>query len=124
MSNDPFAEVFSSEGFAAAYKRKLKPPTRGELQAEREAHAATRNPLAVMGLVAAPAATNEADPEAAALAQREHYKQVFESLTPEARAAASNALLDVELDELVAAPAASDEWESVYDSGWDEEDEA
>jgi hypothetical protein len=101
-ANDFFGEVFASEGFGAAYSRKLNPPTRQErvaaFEANREAHEAAKAAAintAVLGIPAQPADSAAAvseDKSKAALAA------FFTTFTREEIVNANEAILDVELD--------------------------
>ena len=121
---DPFAAAFTAEGFASTYKRVLNPPTRSERLAALEADRAqvdAAKARALGGIFGTPVAET---PEATAASQREQYRKQFESLSPEERKVASDALLDVEIDndEITLTPVA-DEWEFADLAAWDEDEE-
>src|SRR4051794_10205702 len=119
--SDFFSQVFTSDGFSAAYSRKLRPQSREQRVAEYEANKASFT--AAKGNTLHTFLTGEQSaPDAAAQGldanplTREQYREQLASLPREQRKVIEEALLDVELNngELTDAPAAEyadDEYE-------------
>jgi hypothetical protein len=137
MSGDPFVNAFTSEGFGAAYRRALKPPTREERLAAFEAAGANNSAAkdaavnTVLGITPPAASTDAAvgDPAKPSDSARAYFRQLIDqqASSPEERAALEDALLDAQLDHGEIAPHAGvDENEfyvDAYGVSWVVDDE-